>query len=130
MLLTQKASTTMNNICLSPHTYGEEKQNWGNDRIKNIGGSDERKKMKILTTEEIKKKSNQSKEHSTRSKNNFKPLITSPGTDALERVCTELNTHIIKERRASVVADVSDKMHLLQVMRLDSYMIQKGRNMS
>ena len=118
----------MNNICLSPHTYGEEKQNWGIDRIKNIGGSDERKKMKILTTDEIKKKSNQSKEHSNRSKNTFKPLITSPGTDALERVCTELNTHIIKERRASVVADVSDKMHLLQVMRLDSYMIQKGRN--
>ena len=129
MLLTQNSPTIMNSFCSSPHTYKEEIQKSKENRIKKLGGIEEGKKMKYSANEEIQKKRNQSKEYChKRSKNNFKPLFSSPGTDALERVCTELNTHMIKERRASVVADVSDKIHLLQLMRLDSYMIQRGND--
>ena len=127
MLHIQNTPTIMNSICSSPRTYKEEIQKSKENRIKRLGGIEEEKKMKNSANEKIQNKINQSKEYDNkRSKNNFKPLFSSPGTDALERVCTELNTHMIKERRASVVADVSDKINLLQLMRLDSYMIQRG----
>ena len=79
-------------------------------------------RRKIKIDDENKRKIYENK----KSENNFCPLISSPGTETLERVCTELNTHIRKEKRASVVADNIEKSKLLHFMRLDSYIIQKG----
>ena len=62
-----------------------------------------------------------------KNKNRVRPLTSYPETHVLERACTELNSHVRREMKNNISSEKSEKMRLLKLMRLDSFIIKKGK---